>query len=679
MILNTDQHQSRLKLILLLVITLLAAFLRFYRLGSLPPGDGYDPAYYGVDALQLLRGEPLPIILQPNREVLFSYLVATCFMVVGVSTLSIHLASVVVGLATVLAVYAAGEALFAELTDEENTLKRWGGLLAALMMTISYWHLNWSRYGVRAIMVPLFAALTFTFLWQGLHQDDRGSFVLCGISLGLSMYTYQAARLLPVLVVVAFTAVAWRRGAITRRDRTNFLIVALVALIVFAPLGIYFARHPWSFTLRVKHALVVPEEGDAIGKLQAILDQTAKALLSFNIVGDRTPYSTIPGRPSLNPFLSAMFFLGIGVSVVRIGRPTYAFLLASLIVMIVPATLAGQGPAAKRAIGTLPAVAMLIAVGALSPCGLLRRWMTDPSARCLRIGWGLIVVGGFVYSGVVTYRDYFIRWASNPNLYTHFELGISAIGEYAGTLPPDEQIYLSPDLPAHPSIRFHSGLRGDIRGYNGRECLVVPRGTSVDTTYIVVPKKDQRSLDRLANYFPAGEVVHKGSWHQGTPYFHAYRIPMGAEAQVTPSRTVQATWNAWIHLLGYDLDQDAYQTGETVEMTAYYQVLDRVDRRYTAFVHLLGPRNPATDSPLWAQDDIEPCQGFYPTTSWREGEVIVDQFALTIPPDAPTGEYELTTGFYYVWTGDRLPVTETNVPGPHGIVSLGKIQVTDGK
>lgn len=675
---NPDRRLARLKLFLLLIITLLAAFFRLYRLGSLPPGDGYDPAYYGVDALQLLRGEPLPLMLQPNREPLFSYLVAASFLVVGASTLGIHLASAMVGLATVPAVYAAGEALFARLPDEESALRRWGGLLAALMMAVSYWHLNWSRYGVRAILVPPFAALTFTFLWRGFHRDDRGSFVLCGVALGLSMYTYQAARLLPILVAFAFAAVAWRRGTITRRDWSDALIVALMALLVFAPLGIYFVRHPGSFTLRVKHAFVAQEEQDAPGKLEAILDQTTEALLSFNIDGDHTPYSTIPGRPSLNLFFSALFFLGIVVSVARVRRPAYAFLLASLVVMIVPAMLAGQGPAAKRAIGTLPAVAMLIAVGALAPLKMLRRWMTDSSARWLRIGWGLVVAGGFVYSGAVTYRDYFIRWASNPDLYTHFELGISAIGQYVRNLPPDEQVYLSSELPAHPSIRFQSGLREDIRGYNGRQCVVVPRRTSVDTTYIVVPKKDEQSLDRLADYFPAGEVVHKGSWHQGTPYFHAYRIPVGSEAQLSPSRQVEATWNSWIRLLGYDLNQETYRPGEMVKVTAYYQDLEQVEQRYTAFVHLLGSRNSDTDSPLWAQNDSEPCLGFYPTTSWHKDEVIVDRFKLTIPDDAPAGEYELTTGFYYVWTGERLPVTEADVAVQNEAVSLGSVKVVDG-
>lgn len=41
-----SRNQKRWALVL---IVLLAAFLRLYRIGDLPPGDGYDPAWYGVD------------------------------------------------------------------------------------------------------------------------------------------------------------------------------------------------------------------------------------------------------------------------------------------------------------------------------------------------------------------------------------------------------------------------------------------------------------------------------------------------------------------------------------------------------------------------------------------------------------------------------------------------------
>jgi hypothetical protein len=666
-----------LKPVLLLAILLCAVFFRFYRIGKLPPGDGYDPAYYGVDALQLLRGEPVPTVLPSNREPLFSYIVAACFAALGPSTLGIHVASALVGVVTVAASFAVGEALLAwtDTNGEDKQLGRWGGLLAASMMAVSYWHLNWSRYGVRAILVPLFAALTFALLWQGLRDGDRKVFVLCGITLGLGFYTYEAARLLPVLVVVGCAAAAWERGPVTRRDWTNTLVLAAVALIVFAPLGIHFIRHPDTLTHRMEDVIVTREAQDPASSLQAVVDQTLKVVLTFGIAGDRTPYSTIPGRPSLNPFLCAMFLLGLIVSSIRVRQPTYLFLLSWVVVMTIPATLAGSGPSAKRAIGALPAVALLVSVGALAPLQLLRRWALNGPARWLPAAWTLVVAAGFAYSGVATYRDYFVRWAASPGLFTHFEVGISAIGEYAGGLPPDESIYISPELPAHPSIRFHSGLREDIRGYNGRQCLVLPERISRETTYIVVPKKDGQSLDLLERYLPTGSVVNKGGWDSGAPYFLAYRIPAGSEVHVSPTREAGATWMDAIRLLGYDVAPDVGQAGDALQLTLYYLDLERMGQRYTVFLHLMGPENPATGSRLWAQDDSEPCRGFYPTTSWHVGEILVDRVELVVPPDAPADDYELAMGFYEVWTGERLQVTEASVPTEHNVVSLGTVRV----
>jgi 4-amino-4-deoxy-L-arabinose transferase-like glycosyltransferase len=662
---------------LLLAITLLGAFFRLHRIESLPPGDRYDPAFYGIDALRILRGEHRIFFYyyvgQHRVEPLFSYLVALCFLLVGPSTLGIHLAAALVGIVTVPAVYLAAEVMFAE---GEGPLQRWGGLLAALMLAVSYWHVTWSRYGVRAILVPLFAALTMYSLWRGLSEGRRWLFVACGSVLGASAYTYQAARLLPVLVVVGFAAFAWQRGAITRRDWTNLLIVAGVALLVFAPLGVYFVQHPAAFSRRIEEVLVADDGGDLASKAQSVWKQVKAAGLSFVVGSDYAPYRTLPGRPSLNSLFSALFLLGIGLSIARVKRPAYLVLLTWLLVMTIPAMLAGGGSEAKRAIGALPAVAMLIAVAAVAPWSALRRWVPQrPWQQALRAMWGLALLAIFAYSGWVTYRDYFVRWGSNPSLFTHFEVGRAAIGDYAGDLPPDERIYISPEVPSHPVIRFHAGLREGIQGYNGRDCLVVPDRTETSTTYIIAPKAREKSLELLERYLPAGQVVDKGGWHRGDPYFLAYRVPAGADAQVTPTHTAAARWETGMQLLGYDLDAETHAAGEELDLTLYYRAQQEIDQRYTAFVHLLGPQNPATDSPLWAQDDSEPCRSFYPTSSWAAGELIIDRIALTIPDDAPTETYDLAMGFYKAWSGQRVPATGGAVT-EHDVAMLGQVRVT---
>ncbi len=47
--------------LVLVGILLLAVFVRFWRLGDLPPGLQHDEAYNGLDALALLDGQTFPI------------------------------------------------------------------------------------------------------------------------------------------------------------------------------------------------------------------------------------------------------------------------------------------------------------------------------------------------------------------------------------------------------------------------------------------------------------------------------------------------------------------------------------------------------------------------------------------------------------------------------------------
>ena len=601
---------SHFKLLLLILITILAAFLRLYRIDAVPPGDGHDPALYGVDALAILEGER-PIFLESNfgREALYSYLVAACYLVLGPGTLAIHVTSVIVGILTIPAVFMAAEVLFA--THEDSLLSRHGGLLSALVMAISYWHLNWSRYGVRAILVPLIAALVVYSLWRGFRTGSRWAFAGCGFFLGASMYTYQAARLLPLLVLVGFGAVAWSRRSLTRADVLNLGIVIAISIVVFAPLGYYFVEHPGSFSGRVEQAFVISDASETAGGAQALLDQTIKLLLMFGIRGDSEPFSTIPRRPALNPFLALALCLGIIICLRRLRTLSFLLVVTWLALMSVPGMLAQYGPTAKRTIGALPAVTMLIAIGLLVPCDAIRRRIGQRAGAVSRIAYlvaTLIVIGGLVYTAGVTYRDYFLIWAENPALFTHFEVGLSEIGRYIGQLPSDERVYVSPPAVNHPSIVLHSGLRQDVKGYNGRACIVLPAATPGNTTYVVIPSQDTNSISSLAHYYPQGTVVAWGPLHYNQPYFLAYQVPTKALAQVEPAYRRGVTWDDKIQLLGYDLDKPFYHPGETIQLTLYYRRVGEIGADYTVFTQLWGPDNPATGGPVWGQDDSEPCR-----------------------------------------------------------------------
>ncbi|HOG46409.1 MAG TPA: 6-pyruvoyl-tetrahydropterin synthase-related protein [Anaerolineae bacterium] len=125
-----------------------------------------------------------------------------------------------------------------------------------------------------------------------------------------------------------------------------------------------------------------------------------------------------------------------------------------------------------------------------------------------------------------------------------------------------------------------------------------------------------------------------------------------------------------ITLLGYDLDRREVRPGETVHLTLYWQARQRMQQEYTVFTHLLD----ATGR-IVAQQDSAPAQGARPTTSWLEGEVIVDEYALTVQSDAAAGEHQIEVGLYEPDSGRRLAVigSDRQAQGDH--VLLGTIGV----
>jgi len=75
-------------------------------------------------------------------------------------------------------------------------------------------------------------------------------------------------------------------------------------------------------------------------------------------------------------------------------------------------------------------------------------------------------------------------------------------------------------------------------------------------------------------------------------------------------------------------------------------------------VQMLGEKLNAGGSPVWGQQDAEPCQGSYPTTAWEAGDIVLTRHQIAVAQDAPAGDYRLSVGMYDAPTGERLPVRD---------------------
>jgi hypothetical protein len=114
--------------------------------------------------------------------------------------------------------------------------------------------------------------------------------------------------------------------------------------------------------------------------------------------------------------------------------------------------------------------------------------------------------------------------------------------------------------------------------------------------------------------------------------------------------------------------------GDDIQVWLDWQALKTIDQPYTVFVHLIdGSGRP------WAQHDYTPMGGAFPTflwiPRWFEGQRVSDPYKLTVPPDAPPGDYWIEVGMYGMTDLRRLQHfdSEGNLAGDRYI--LGPVRI----
>lgn len=114
---------------------------------------------------------------------------------------------------------------------------------------------------------------------------------------------------------------------------------------------------------------------------------------------------------------------------------------------------------------------------------------------------------------------------------------------------------------------------------------------------------------------------------------------------------VNADLDGQITLAGYETDasDSGIAPGQNMDVTLYWEAQLGVTEDYTVFVHLTAPPGHPH-----AQDDGQPRNGTYPTSSWDVGEVVLDTHTLRVPNNLAQGDYSLVAGMYVLETGVRL-------------------------
>jgi 4-amino-4-deoxy-L-arabinose transferase-like glycosyltransferase len=660
-------------------LLLVAAALRLPALNSAPPGLQFDETYNAWDALRVVEGAR-PVFLPANagREPLYTYWQALFVALWGPTSIALRLASALPGIATVLLLYGFVRLLFPR---EGRELAG----LAALCLALSYWHLHFSRYGIRSILIPFWEIPTFAALWLGLRTGDRRCFPACGLGLAAMVWTHPLGRFMPVVVMVSVLHMTWADRQFARRHLLELLVVGMVALCLSLPLGYYFWKHPAQFLghtseVSVFHPRV--HRGDVVRSLSL---NVLRVLGMFTFLGDREWLHNLPGRPALDPLLSVAFVVGLvaaGRRLLRHGvgplqRGPWVLLSAWLVVLLIPSALSDMAPNFSRTIGVVPVAALLAAWGLRRG----RRWLEEVGRPHLARG---LVVAVIVISGSWTAWDYFVRFTRHPMAYYHYDQDKIDCAAFLRRESAENTLYLAPLWAHHPTISLLT-RDIDLRSVETNAVLVFPsREGRKGVLYAFPPEQEHNVMSLAQDWRDWGQrdVIRDP---QGEVLLHLFRIPasrrpfMGEGAALVadagfPLGMLEGTpvqFGPSLRLLGYQVTSDLNAERE-VEIILVWEVLGSMAVDYTCFVHLMDAHGQR-----WGQADSWPGQGSYPTSNWRPGDVIVDHYGVQVHPCFPPGRHRLDVGWYSLATGERLRTLRGGLMAHLGTVELASAPGVD--
>ena len=622
-----------------------AAFLRFYRLDSLPPGPLYDEAYNGADIVEILAGKR-PIFLSTNygREALFIYLQALSVSVMGRTDLALRLVSAVIGLLTIVLSYITVRRLFGSRV----------ALLSSAWLSLSIWHLIFSRVGLRSVSLPLFEAATIYCLWRGLagildaNKRPRSKSAtiwlsLSGLALGASLYTYSSARFFPFVLLALGAYLALQHRSRLRRAVPGLGLVAFVSLIVFLPEGIHFYHNPEDFFARAREISIFNPKESPNGPLAGFVHTSLRTLAMFSVKGDSYWDRNISGRPVFDPLSSALAVLGLLLALRRWRDPAHALLPLWLFVMIWPSLLTYRDvPDYLRVTGLIPALFVLPALGLTWLWEQWERRFRQP----LRVVPVFLVGLAFVAGSGLVYRDYFQVWARTPEVVEVFHAGRWATVQAALRMATaGDRVYASVSDPWHPLARY--ALEGQpaaerVRTFDGsRSFFLAPPG--VEAVYLI-PENRQPPSRLLDQVFPhqTGEVVE--TVPHG-PSVRLYRLAPD-HANPTPDYPVPARFGSAIESLGYDLQRDAL-AGGSLDITWYWRLLEDSP-------HELGFLSQVLDNEGHVVKRIQ--HRVFTPGYWPEGTIGVTKFPVGIDKATPNGVYWPWVGIVDQTNSRMLPV-----------------------
>jgi 4-amino-4-deoxy-L-arabinose transferase-like glycosyltransferase len=526
---------ATLEVLGVLAILAVALAFRLPSLGSIPADVHGDEASVGLAARQLLNGPPTNIFspgwgLLPQLSFAASALTMRLF---GDDLTGLRLASVIQGSLAVGLLYGVARRLFSVRV----------AVLAALVLASSQMAVHFSRSGLNNIQALVVSLLVLYFLLRGLQTGHPAEFLAAGLSAGLAISVYDAARLILLLAALYCLYRALVEPGFLEQHGRNLLLAAFGAGLFVAPQLVWFAHDPGSALGRLAAVSVLRPDNMAHeysayhvnSVAQVLWHQVVNSMAAFNVRGE-TSQSYNQVGPLLDRWSGPLFVLGLGLVTLRPGSPRH-FLLASWFWLTI-----GLG-----SVLTLDALFATHIIGLLGVLAILPCLVIDLGQRALtgrfgvRGAWGAGLMAAFfcglvITSNAIGYFDRHVRTMEPEGFFT-------VLARYVQPINGHSRVYLFGDANTpllHETVRF---LVPQIDGVNVRNrALPVPldRVPAAKGVVFVDSAVDDPRFAAVRAAYPGG-VLEEHRNNHGIIAFYSYRVDHASLVAAAPSAAIDHT------------------------------------------------------------------------------------------------------------------------------------------
>lgn len=526
-----DEHWWALDVALIAVLLIVAGTLRLAFLGDIPYGVHPDEAQVGTDVHKIVDGDLWAVYTtaalgQPTGHAYFS---TPIIWLLGDTAFALRLPLALVGLAAIPLLYAFVRTSFG----------RPEAFFAAAMLSISYWHLLYSRVAHWSISYGTVILAVLLCFMLGRNRMQRGWFLAAGGLLGLGIYTYNIYPI-AVIAVFAFTGLMWLTDFRHRDDREWWLrslawfgaaafVVALPMLIYLSNPNAYYWKHIENYSqVGVARS---NEFGDAslAGKIELTGEQAWTFFRTYTYDADWDFVDANGIRPVFDPLTLILIAAGLMFAWRYRRDPVVIAALCCMFIIPLPAILQ-RGSIMRQPLAAAPFV-MFIA--ALPIAAVWRAGMTESGRRVVAAASVSVTL---LVLGIITVRDYFWTWREHPFVREIYFSEMTTASMFMDGYG-DEPYFYFYSFRAPISLETRQFLAPEARGED-RSFEFSDRGASIEgierseEAIFVLMEGYFDLLPRLQARYPDGTTIE--ARRDGKLEFYAYVLQPIDRAAIAP-------------------------------------------------------------------------------------------------------------------------------------------------